>query len=207
MFTVDRRVWHFTRGENLHSIFAAGRLDCDRNATPAVSVGNPRIKAARAERAVPIAPGGFVSDYVPFYFKPRRPMFVSVVDQSAEGWQARQRKLVYCVTSPARLADAGCTVLYSDRNARLELASFMDDGAVCPIDWQLIDSTNWGWITSQDDWKAFAQAELLARDFVPLEALEVIGVRDAVVQRRVEQIMAEHDVTIPVRVESGWYLS
>lgn len=69
MFTVDRRVWHFTRGENLHSIFAAGRLDCDRNATPAVSVGNPRIKAARAERAVPIAPGGFVSDYVPFYFK------------------------------------------------------------------------------------------------------------------------------------------
>jgi hypothetical protein len=47
----------------------------------------------------------------------------------------------------------------------------MDDGAVCPIDWQLIDSTNWGWITSQDDWKAFAQAELLARDFVPLEAL------------------------------------
>lgn len=207
VFTHDRKAWHFTRGENLHSILESGGLRCDRDATPAVTVGNADIKARRAERPVTVDLGGHVSDYVPFYFGPRRPMFVSVVNQREDGWPARQRKLVYFVTSPRALEAAGCPVVYSDRNAVLELAVFSRDGATCPIDWELIDSSNWLWVTSQADWKARTQAELLVRDFVPLQAILAIGVIDVRVEARVREIMAEHDVTIPVQVAPGWYLS
>jgi hypothetical protein len=207
MFRMDRHAWHFTRGENLERIFRTGHLLCDSQAQPVVTVGNAEIKAARAARGVPILPGGVVADYVPFYFGPRRPMFVSVVDKRADGWRMRQRGLVYFVTSPERLAEEACSVIYTDRNARLALASFADDGAECPIDWQLVDSDDWQWIPQQDDWKARCQAELLVHQRVPLNCIELIGVADERVQARVEGILTDCSTTIPVQVRRGWYLA
>lgn len=67
------RIFHFTHIDNLASIIATG-LGCDSHACPSVDVGNHDIKQRRAERKVPVPPGGVVADYVPFYFAPRSPM-------------------------------------------------------------------------------------------------------------------------------------
>ena len=43
-----------------------------------VDIGNPDLIGKRNARAVPIAPGGTLSNYVPFYFTPRSPMLLNI---------------------------------------------------------------------------------------------------------------------------------
>jgi len=74
-------VFHFTRVEHLETIAASG-LHCDSlaqaNGMLTIEVGDTGIKARRSRRLVPLAPGGFVGDYAPFYFAPRSPMMYSI---------------------------------------------------------------------------------------------------------------------------------
>ena len=41
-------------------------------------IGNPDLIDKRARRVLPIAPGGTLSDYVPFYFTPATPMLLNI---------------------------------------------------------------------------------------------------------------------------------
>lgn len=41
-------------------------------------IGSPDLIAKRAQRQVPIPPGGTLSDYVPFYFTPHSPMLLNI---------------------------------------------------------------------------------------------------------------------------------
>lgn len=43
-----------------------------------VTIGNPDLIDKRARRAVPLPPGGTLSDYVPFYFTPKSPMLLNI---------------------------------------------------------------------------------------------------------------------------------
>ena len=43
-----------------------------------VSIGNQELIDKRNERQVPVAPGGTLSDYVPFYFTPFSPMLLNI---------------------------------------------------------------------------------------------------------------------------------
>ena len=43
-----------------------------------VAIGNQELIDKRHERAVPVQPGGTLSDYVPFYFTPYSPMLYNI---------------------------------------------------------------------------------------------------------------------------------
>jgi ssDNA thymidine ADP-ribosyltransferase, DarT len=202
----NRHVFHFTSGKNLPSIFEMARLICDAKAEPIVSVGNAKIKGARARRAVPCPPGGVVADYVPFYFAPRGPMFSKVVDKREPGWEQRQRALVYFVASVATLRVAEAQMLFTDRNASLAIAEFHAQPERLAIDWPLIDSRDWSWIPKQEEWIARHQAELLVHREVPLAAIIEIGVVDEDVADRVCEIAAGSGCKVPVTVERKWFL-
>ena len=67
---------HFTHADNLESIVRHG-IECDaamQAGRLTTEIGNHEIKQRRRARVVPIAPGGVVADYVPFYFAARSPM-------------------------------------------------------------------------------------------------------------------------------------
>ncbi len=74
-------LYHFTRIEHLASIARDG-LCCDMEAHQpgrlSVEVGHLDIKERRRRRPVPLAPGGVVADYAPFYFAPRSPMLYRI---------------------------------------------------------------------------------------------------------------------------------
>jgi hypothetical protein len=43
-----------------------------------INIGNTELISKRATRAVPLEPGGTLSDYVPFYFTPFSPMMYNI---------------------------------------------------------------------------------------------------------------------------------
>jgi hypothetical protein len=67
-------IMHFTHVSHIAAIAADGLLsDTAAQATASfkVEVGNAGIKEQRRRRPVPVAPGGVVADYAPFYYAPQ----------------------------------------------------------------------------------------------------------------------------------------
>lgn len=65
-------IWRIVHRDNLPWILDHG-LHCGNGAALApnwVSIGNPELIDKRATHPVPLPPGGFLNDYVPFYFTP-----------------------------------------------------------------------------------------------------------------------------------------
>ena len=102
-------IYHFTHGSNLEPILAAGELCAHALAREStrVEIADAGIKEWRETRQVPCEPGGFVCDYVPFYFAPRSPMLFSISGDSVEGVDPDQRPIVYLVSSTELVAAAG----------------------------------------------------------------------------------------------------
>ena len=118
---------HFTHVDHLVAVAQHGLLsDTVARACGLLTneVGNREIKERRRRRVVPIAPGGVVADYVPFYFAPRSPMMYSIHRGNVPEYPDGIEPLVYLVTTIERLFVLGCAVLTTDRNAVLGYAEF-----------------------------------------------------------------------------------
>lgn len=125
-------LFHFTHIDNLASIITDGLLsDSTVRVTRSlrVEVGEDRIKAQRRRRVVPIAPGGVVADYVPFYFAARSPMLYTISRGNVPAYHGGQEPLVYLVTDINRVQAAGCEFVFTDRNAYYQTAAYELDPA------------------------------------------------------------------------------
>lgn len=75
-------IYHITPINNLTGILAAGGLNCNstlrRDRTAYTNIAHDHIQDRRSHTFVPLAPGGTLHDYVPFYFAPRSPMLYSI---------------------------------------------------------------------------------------------------------------------------------
>ena len=73
-------IWRIVHRDNL-SWFLDNGLHCGKGGMQApgwVRIGNPHLIDQRANHPVPLPPGGFLNDYVPFYFAPRSPMMYAI---------------------------------------------------------------------------------------------------------------------------------
>ena len=78
-----RYLYHFTHIDNLPNILRHGLLSYNEKEARGikhVSIANAGIQNRRASMVVPCGPGGFVHDYVPFYFCSLSLMLLSVVN-------------------------------------------------------------------------------------------------------------------------------
>ena len=103
-------LYHITHVRNLPSVLARGALCCNtttnREQLTQVPIGYQDLKDRRAQRRVPIAPGGVLSDYVPWYFGPRSPMLYVINKQRVPGYNDGQTPIVHLVTSVERIVNA-----------------------------------------------------------------------------------------------------
>ena len=107
-------IMHFTHIDNMPSILAAGQLVADTEAQTAglaTDVGDAGVKARRRTISVNCGPGGYVADYVPFYFAERSPMMYRIACDHRDGVPGRypdgDDPLVYLVSSVGRACLGG----------------------------------------------------------------------------------------------------
>jgi hypothetical protein len=195
-------LFHFTHLNNLASIAADG-LRCDSSVSESgvlsTEVGNQRIKAARRERIVPIAPGGSVADYVPFYFAARSPMMYAATHGGVNTYDGGQSDLVYLVTSVDAVVAAGLPFAFTDRNAVLDYTRYSNDPTVLDdhVDWVLMRQRIWTNTRDQPDRMERRMAEFLVHQHVPWSTFVGIG--------QVESVLASVGVSATVLARPDWY--
>lgn len=206
---IPTAVYHFTHVRNLLSIAHAG-LVADigsRTGRTVVEVGEPSIKEARRQRAVPVGPGGVVGDYVPFYFAARSPMLYKIHRGGVPSYQDGCDDLIYLVSTVERLQSEGCPLVFTDRNAATSIAEFTDEenrlGEL--IDWPLMNARIWRDVPAQPDRKERRMAECLAYRQVPWSAFVGVATRTEGCADAARATLATLGDSTPVVVRPGWY--
>ncbi|WP_409430090.1 DUF4433 domain-containing protein [Mycobacterium sp. SMC-16] len=190
---VPTTVAHFTHLDNLARIAVDG-LRCDsvaREGHCVTEVGEPSIKARRRERRVKVDPGGVVADYVPFYFASRSPMLFSIHAGGVPSFAGDSHDVVYLMSTVEKLQSEGLSLVFTDRNAVLEVAKH---SAHVPdldtlVDWELMRARYWADTDNDPDRKERRMAECLAHQAVPWSAFTGIAVFDEARKVRVGEIL------------------
>ena len=205
---------HFTHLDNLPDIVAAGRLVCDAQAHQGLTrteVGDVGIKEARRRRAVDAGPGGFVGDYVPFYFAGRSPMMYRIAcdhrDSVPERYPDGDRPLVYLATTVGAVLDAGLAWVASDGNAATLTTHFSDvpDEVDAMVDWPLMKAAMWRNSDDDPDRQRRRMAEFLVHGWVPLPIVKAVAAYSDTYADRARAALAGHALADHVVVRQGWY--
>jgi hypothetical protein len=191
--------WMLAHG--LHSGTSAGR-DPEY-----VEVGNPDLVDKRRRRAVPIAPGGSLSDYVPFHFTP----FSSMLRHIKTGRHGVARRpiaeIVILVSSLRAMKAAGIRFVFTDRPASLLTATFFSSLADLPrLDWPLWQALDVRRDLRDPDRLARHAAEALAYGHVPAALLHGVACYGEAEQLRLDAMV--RGMTHPLRVfrRPEWFL-
>lgn len=163
-------LFHFTRVEHLTTIVLHGLLaDSSAARLLQIEIGNREIKRQRLQRVVPLAPGGVVADYVPFYWAPRSPMMYAIHRGNVPTYSGRCDRLVYLVTSLERVCRDGHSVVGTDRNAVLAVTRFESEPQriAAQVDWPLMRASYWASTPDDPERRERRMAELLVHRRVP----------------------------------------
>ena len=202
-------VYHFTHGSNLEPILATGELRAHTLAheSTRVDIADAGIKKWRQTRQVSCEPGGYVGDYVPFYFAPRSPMLFKISRGGVEGVDPDQRPIVYLVTTTELIAGGGLTYAFTDGNAAKVMTEFSNDLAQLGemVDWPLMQTRYWHNTDEDGDRVRRRMAEFLVERALPVELVTEVAVYDAEVGERVAEILANAEADLPVNVRREWY--
>jgi hypothetical protein len=202
------QIFRITHINNLPFILRAG-LHCptaviqDPAFTP---IGFPTLIEYRKERVVPIAPGGTLADYVPFYFWPKSPMlYVIHKGNDPEVIKTPQQDIIYLVSSLEALQTSACQFVFTDRHAKLDYANFYNKpGEVNLLNWELIKTDQWARSHGPERME-MKQAECLVYQHVPLTAIIGIAVLNQAANDLTSQYLTEAGVQIPVKVKPEFY--
>ena len=205
-------VFHFTRVEHLETIAASG-LHCDSlaqaNGMLTIEVGDTGIKARRSRRLVPLAPGGFVGDYAPFYFAPRSPMMYSIAAGNVPTYMDGTGQIAYLVSTIETLQQFGLDIVLTDRNAFLGYTAFARLADAEPaedfIDWSLMQERYWNDTPEYPDRKERRMAECLVHQTVPWRAFNEVVLTNEATAAHVRAFIARGGHAQEVSVRPDWY--
>lgn len=201
-------IWRIVHRDNLPWILDNG-LHCgnsDVRAPNWISIGNPDLTDKRATHPVPRPPGGFLNDYVPFYFTP----FSVMMKNIHTGWggikQRPNEEIAILVSSMRHIDQQGLPYLFTDCHAYYQWANFYDDLAdLDKIDWPLLQQRNFK--RNPDDPAQFEryQAEALIHRHVPTSGLVGIVCYNTQIKCKIDADAAERGLKLAVHAFPGWY--
>lgn len=204
------RIYHITHVDHLRTIVERGLL-CDADAADQGllrnEVGNRDIKSRRRTRQIRSGPGGCVADYVPFYFATRSPMLYAIKAGNVAQYQDGQEPLVYLVSEVERLLALGLQLVYTDRNAALEIARHTDDidDLDGHVDWALMKELIWTNTDELPDRRERRMAECLVHDRVPWAAFLGVATKTPAVAEGVSQVLRSLGIDSYVASRPDWY--
>lgn len=169
-------------------------------------IGNPDLIGKRANRMVPIEPGGTLSDYVPFYFTPLTPMLLNIKTGYNGMRQTPMPEIVTFVSSVRRLEELAIPIVLSDRHAYLQAAVFSSGSrGLEHIDWPLLQKRDFK--RSPDDPAKLEryQAEALVHRHVPLNALAGIVCHGPSQEADLTAELTRRGLSLKIVVRPDWY--
>lgn len=145
--------------------------------------------------------GGSLHDYVPFYFASRSPMLYYLHKQTLN-----QNDIIYFMSNIQSVVDNELSYVFTDAHAIRRLSNvYTDLSDLDKLDWDVMKSNYWYVINEDMNRKARRQAEFLVHGHVPLSACLGFAVYDKETKEKVEQMLTDADVVLPVAVRPGFY--
>lgn len=172
-----------------------------------IAIGNPDLIGKRTHRAVPVAPGGTLADYVPFYLTPKSPMLLNIKTGYNGITRRANQEIVVLFSSCQKMADNGVSMLFTDRHAYTATAAWSANSADLAnmIDWDILQRHDFARSDAYPDKMERYQAEALAHRHVPPQALLGVGCVSDAVEPVIEKQIADAGLTLGVFVRPTWY--
>lgn len=170
-------------------------------------IGNPELIDKRSGRKVPLPPGGFLSDFIPFYFTPHSPMLLNITTGYAGMRKTPAEDIVILASSLRRVAEFGLSFVFTDRHAYLQTASFSNSLDDLPhlIDWPLICSRDFRRDPENPERFERYQAEALVHHHLPVDVLLGLACQNAAVCGRIEGELGSRGIQLKTVVKPDWY--
>lgn len=209
---VPTPIFRIVHVDCLRTLLQRGALH-SANSTPADglpyrTIHNVDIQGQRHIRNLPCGPGGTLHDYVPFYFGYLSPMLLQLKTGRVAGYSEGQEPLVYLKTTVQAVEQAGLRFVFSDGHGIAAFTDwFADTARLDKVDWQMVYERYWSDNLNDMDRQRRKQAEFLIHQSCPWSLIEEIGVLNAAMKTRVEDIFNECDAGLSkvVNVRAGWY--
>ena len=201
-------IWRIVHRDNLPWILDNG-LNCKSSVVQDpnfVSIGNAELIERREHRTVPVAPGGVLSDYVPFYFTPFSPMMYNIYTGRGGVTKRRNQDICILVSSIHRLIDQGLGFAFSDRHAYTTMAQFFNQASdLKKIDWPLLQARNFSRNADDPGQIERYQAEALVYRHVPVSGLLGVICHDNAVKIALEADIRARGLPLEVHSMPRWY--
>jgi hypothetical protein len=201
-------IWRIVHRDNLPWILRNG-LHSKTSPTQDpryVVIGNTDLIDRRGHRAVPVAPGGTLSDYVPFYFTPFSPMLYNIHTGRGEVPRRANEEICILVSSVHKIRDLGLACVLTDRHAYPPLARYFNDAAgLREIDWPLLQARNFKRNPDDPEQIERYQAEALIHRHVPVTGLLGIVCYTAAVKAGLDAQIQAQGLQLDVQVMPQWY--
>ena len=200
---IPTRVYRITHLDNLLATLQHG-LFCRNHPTavtaPYRNIGDASLTDRRNRIAVPLPPGGFLNDYVPFYLGPRSPMLYTISRRQP------QPEIIYLLSNVQHIQQLGLPYVFTDGHAFEILTSFHQSPTdLANLAWADIYADQWKPTLQNPNLQRHKQAEFLVHQFVPVNALIGIAVHNSHIRTQVEQVVQQAGLALPVREVPAWY--
>tara|TARA_R110001583_G_scaffold85875_1_gene224964 strand:- start:1364 stop:2008 length:645 start_codon:yes stop_codon:yes gene_type:complete len=200
-------IWRIVHRDNMPWILDSGLHCGNSNARSPdwVHIGNEELIDKRSRHPVPIAPGGALNDYVPFYFTPFSVMMKNI--HSGRGVrQRRNEEIIILVSSLPHVQKSGLPFLFTDGHAYYQWSNFYNDLAdLDKIDWPLLQGRDFR--RDNDDPAKFEryQAEALIHNHCPISGLLGMVCYTESVKSELELQLQQRGLALPVHARQDWY--
>ena len=193
-----------THIENLRIILRDGMFAPNVRRYPDyINIGDESLIEQRGIYNVPIAPGGVLSDYVPFYFGGRSPMLLNIKTGYRGIKQRDQREIVYVCTHIDTVTHTCPEFCFTDGHAKDRLTAFFNNlSDLDRVDWDVVEKSFWQSTEDDPDRMRRKQAEFLVKNYVPLNCLSGIIVFDTTSHGKVAEMMQETGITLPIHIDT-----
>jgi hypothetical protein len=171
-----------------------------------VNIGSASLIDKRSRRAVPIPPGGTLSDYVPFYFTPFSIMMLNIKTGYGGITKRENKDIVIFVSSIHKLRELGLPFVFTNQHAYpIDTDYYSAVADLKHIDWRLLQNRDFKTNDADPGKQSRYQAEALVHGHVPLTAILGIGCFNDTVRQQVEATVAAHGQKMSVKLTPTWY--
>ena len=201
-------IWRIVHRDNLPWILENG-LHCETSPIRSVNyvaIGNADLISRRAHREVPIAPGGTLADYIPFYFTPFSPMMYNIHTGRSGIIKRSNEEICILVSSLPKMQELGQEFIFTDRHAYTWASRYFNSMEhIGEVDWSLLQARNFA--RNPDDPAQIEryQAEALIHQHCPVSGLIGIVCHSETGKMRAQAQVVAQGLNLPVHARPGWY--